>query len=89
LKSNTLADAPPQLPSHSNWSSIYLARRFAVVSTGLCWYACCAAKQTVAAAFNAVLRATAVGIRSAPTVSYDEGAPLVARHRGHFKRIVR
>jgi hypothetical protein len=27
-------------------SSIYLARRFAVVSTGLCWCVCCAAKQT-------------------------------------------
>jgi hypothetical protein len=49
-----------QLPSYPNWSFIYLARRFAVVSTDLCWRVYCSAKQTAAAAFNAVLRATAV-----------------------------
>jgi hypothetical protein len=60
LQSNTLAHLPLERPSHSNWSLIYLARRFAVVSTGLCWCVCCAVKQTAAAAFNAVLGATAV-----------------------------
>jgi hypothetical protein len=54
-------------------SSIYLARRFAVVSTGLCWCVYCAAKQTAAAAFNAVLVRRPCAFRSAPTVSCDEG----------------
>jgi hypothetical protein len=62
LQGNTLAHVPLERPTHSNSSSIYLARRFAVVSTGLCWCVYYAAKQTAAAAFDAILGATAVRV---------------------------
>jgi hypothetical protein len=59
LQGNTRADVPLKPPSHSNFSSI--ARRFAVVSRGVCWCAWCAAKRTAPAGRKALLRAIAVG----------------------------
>ena len=59
LQGNTCAGVPSEPLSHSNFSSI--ARRFAVVSRGVCWCAWCAAKRTGPAEFKALLRAIAVG----------------------------
>jgi hypothetical protein len=56
LQGDTRADVPLKPPSHSNsWS---IARRFAGMSRGVCWRACCAAKRTAPAGCKALLRAT-------------------------------
>jgi hypothetical protein len=67
-----------------HWSSIHPAQRFAIVSTGLCW---CVSQTTRGGRVQRCFCATAVRVRSAPTVSCDQS--LRRWWHARFKRTMR